>query len=483
MGLKKLKYILMTKDTKDKSHLTKGGPGDKYLGDGKVDTSQWFTHSHMLPWKGGEFEKKVKDQKMFFCSAPFQMLYTNTRGRYAPCSWAELNNEHLAPRIHDVSVKDWFENNENLNKLRAEMLDENSDLKLANEWCRTCIKQEKEYGRSRRQAALKIQTNDSLIWPELKKSIRRYQQDMKGHIKDRCFEVQIKVYGNKCNLDCFMCHPFDSTKRLETMRHKELDGQTIFSPHVQEYARSKRSFDLDKDSLETISDQIVDIAPYIYAMKLIGGEPLVMKPYYKLLEKLVEKAPDDCQKMLLKFQTNMQTMNMDKMQVTDYIDKFGTFEFTVSLDSVGIYNNYIRRRSNWDEIVNNIKTVRQYPNVKININGAISFLSVLRFYELPEWYDNNINLFKGFDRESMINWSNIRSPAKLAANVLPDKLKQELIPKYEKWPDIQQVLREDNNGLDYKETINYLLTIDKRYKGTKWEYNLFDVFPELKEYY
>lgn len=32
----------MTKDTKDKSHLTKGGPGDKYLGDGKVDTSQWF---------------------------------------------------------------------------------------------------------------------------------------------------------------------------------------------------------------------------------------------------------------------------------------------------------------------------------------------------------------------------------------------------------------------------------------------------------
>ena len=23
-------------------HLTKGGPGDKYLGDGKVDTSQWF---------------------------------------------------------------------------------------------------------------------------------------------------------------------------------------------------------------------------------------------------------------------------------------------------------------------------------------------------------------------------------------------------------------------------------------------------------
>ena len=43
----------------------------------------------------------------------------------------------------------------------------------------------------------------------------------------------------------------------------------------------------------------------------------------------------------------MQTMNMEKMKVTDFIPKFGLFEFTVSLDSVGIYNNYIRRRSNW----------------------------------------------------------------------------------------------------------------------------------------
>ena len=471
----------MIKNTKDKSHLTKGGPGDKYLGDGKVDTSQWFSQRSMSQYKG-EFENQIKNQDMFFCSAPFQMLYTDTKGRYAPCSWAELDNEHLAPKIDDVSIKDWFENNKNLNNLRTEMLTPGSDLKLANEWCRTCIKQEKEYGRSRRQAALKIQTNDTLIWPELKKSVDRFKQTGTGHIKDRCFEVQIKVYGNKCNLDCFMCDPQDSSTRLETFRHKELDNQTIFSKRIQDFAKSKKSINVT--DLESVSDQIVDIAPYIYAMKLIGGEPLVMKSYYKLLNKLIEKAPEDCKHMLLKFQTNMQALDLEKMQVTDYIDKFGLFEFTVSIDSVGIYNNYIRRRSNWDDIVKNIKTVRRYPNVKININGAISFLSVLRFYELPEWYDKHIQIFKSWrDRPSMINWSNIRSPAKLAANVLPKKLKEELIPKYEKWPDIQQVLREDNNGLDYKETINYLLTIDKRYKGTKWEYNLFDVFPELKEYY
>ena len=44
------------------------------------------------------------------------------------------------------------------------------------------------------------------------------------------------------------------------------------------------------------------------------------------------------------------------------------------------------------------------------------------------------------------------------------------------------MLKQDNNGLSYLDTIDYLLKIDKYYEGTKWEENLFDVFPELKKY-
>ena len=73
----------------------------------------------------------------------------------------------------------------------------------------------------------------------------------------------------------------------------------------------------------------------------------------------------------------------------------------------------------------------------VNINGAISFLSVLRFHELIAWFKDNQDLF------DQINWSNIRGPEKLCANMLPEKIKQELIPKYEGFPDIQQLLREE----------------------------------------
>ena len=118
----------------------------------------------------------------------------------------------------------------------------------------------------------------------------------------------------------------------------------------------------------------------------------------------------------------------------------------------------------------------KYPNVKLNVNGAISFLSVLRFHELITWFDDNNHMF------TQINWSNIRYPLKLRASVLPEKIKQDLIPKYKGFPDIQNLLKEETT-VGYKDAIDYLLMVDKRYKGTKWEMNLFDVFPELKEYY
>ena len=450
-------------------HLTKGGPGDKYLGDGKVDTSQWFKKPGI---DVGPLEKQIQDQDIFFCGAPFQLLYTDVTGSYAPCSWAQ--HKPFNSHIKNVSIKDWFENDPNLNQLREEMVTPGSNLELARVSCKSCIKQEKEYGRSRRQASLKIQSNDDGIWAGIRKAVNRYKETKTGHIKDRIFEVQIKAFGNQCNLDCYMCHTYDSSTRTTTLNSKELEGQTVMNVWTLKHGNDLKVNSIKGAPLQDIIDQIADIAPYIYNLKLIGGEPLVMKQYYQLLDAIIKTG--HARHMKLKFQTNMSVLGQGKYKITDYIRHFQLFEFTVSLDGIGKTDEYIRRRSNWEDIVKNIKAVKQYPNVQINVNGTISFLSVLRFYELINWFDENKKLFK------QINWSNIRGPAKLCANVLPDELKKELISKYENFPDIQNVLKQDNNGLSYLDTIDYLLKIDKYYEGTKWEANLFDVFPELKKY-
>ncbi len=440
--------------------MTKGGPGDKYLGGGKVDMSQWFKKVDIL-------EDQIRNNDIWFCSAPFTMVYTTTRGEYAPCSWAA---EGFNPNIKDVPIRRYFEDNKNLNDLRKEMTTPGSKLELAKKWCKQCMFQEKNYGRSRRQASLKIQTNDHAIWPGIRNAVEYFKRRNKGVFQDRIFEIQVKAFGNKCNLDCYMCIPYDSTTRLKSIHSEQVKGENVFSDYA------KTPIELVKgEKLKNVVDQIVELAPYIYNLKFIGGEPLVMKDFYMLLDKICKTGHAD--KMFVKYQTNMSVLSMEKLRLLDYIPQFMQFEFTVSLDGIGKSVEYIRRRTNWQDVVNNIKEVKKFPNVTVNINGAISFLSVLRFYELIEWIDKNKTLFK------QINWSNIRNPKKLCANVLPDEIKKKLIPKYKGFPDIQQLLEESNDGLHYQDTFDYLLMNDKYYKGTKWETHLFDVFPELEPYH
>ena len=116
----------------------------------------------------------------------------------------------------------------------------------------------------------------------------------------------------------------------------------------------------------------------------------------------------------------MSVLSMEKLRLLDYIPKFMQFEFTVSLDGIGKSVEYIRRRTNWQDVVNNIKEVKKFPNVTVNINGAISFLSVLRFYEVPEYVKSNPNIFQ-------INWAILETPRSLRPNNLPQKIKDKLI--------------------------------------------------------
>lgn len=442
-------------------HLTKGGPGDEYLGDGKIDTSEWF--------KTPELDKQIQDQEIWFCAAPFQMIYTNVLGQFNPCSWAQ--EKYKGPNVNNISMIDYFKHDEELNKMRKEMTTPGSDLKTCEKVCKDCLFQERNYGRSRRQASLKIQTNDVDLWPGIRKAVDHFKKHNVGEIGKRIFEIQIKAFGNKCNFDCYMCMPHDSTQRGATLNHKATVKQNVFNDAALMRSDQIASINIDDDAM---IKQIVKLAPYIYNLKLIGGEPLVMKNYYKLLQAIVDSGHS--KDIILKYQTNMSVLTHGKYTFLDYVDKFELFEITVSLDGIGKANDYIRRRGDWEQIKENIKTLYKYPNVKLNVNGAISFLSVLRFHELIKWFDDNNHMF------TQINWSNIRYPLKLRASVLPEKIKQDLIPKYKGFPDIQNLLKEETT-VGYKDAIDYLLMVDKRYKGTKWEMNLFDVFPELKEYY
>ena len=76
-----------------------------------------------------------------------------------------------------------------------------------------------------------------------------------------------------------MCIPYDSTTRLKSIHSEEVKGEKVFSDYA------KAPIELVKgEKLKNVVDQIVELAPYIYNLKFIGGEPLVMKSFYMLME-------------------------------------------------------------------------------------------------------------------------------------------------------------------------------------------------------
>ena len=81
----------------------------------------------------------------------------------------------------------------------------------------------------------------------------------------------------------------------------------------------------------------------------------------------------------VKYQTNGTVTKAGKHNIFDYIPHFKTVLITISIDGIEEYNDYIRL---------DIRHVKQYPNVEVNINGTISFLSVLRFWEMIDWFND-----------------------------------------------------------------------------------------------
>ena len=413
------------------------------------------------------------DSDSFFCISPWTMVYAHDNGKYAPCNFA-VPDEHMG--VDNTSITDWMQSDK-MEQLRSEMLDPNSDHKLVNQVCQKCKFDEKRYGSSRRLNTAAIAKGQGDYWDiitrcvELSKAAGYYDFD------ERILELQLRVFGSKCNLDCYMCHHFSSTTRQKMAYDKGVWNDTVW----YDMDRSKKlsmTANLDKVDDNVVINQMIELAPYVKTLKIIGGEPLVMKQYYSVLDRLVQSG--ESKNINIKYQTNLTKLKNGKHNFLSYIPHFKEVIITVSIDAVGKYNDYIRRRSSFQEIEDNMEACSKYDNVTINLNSTLSVPGVLHFHEIDEYTKTHPHI------EGSSHWL-IKDPKQLRINNLPKPLKDKLIPYYRdnpKYSDIVKALEmPEEDDANFKEICNYLMKGDEAYRGTKWEMELFDVFPELEEYY
>jgi len=453
-------------------NLYKGGPGDKSAPN-DVNTDAWFQnlseHSKERAQDPNSILSQAKNKDTFFCSIPFTQVYSEINGNYQACCFGADSKVS----VENVSLKEWMEESEYMNSIRREMLDPNSDLKAVDSICTRCRDDERRYGRSRRTNCLKMHTNDPEFWDDIQKSAEMFKATDMWAFEDRICEIQLKVFGSECNLDCYMCMHANSTTRQQAAIKGDVWSDEIFGR--LDNKRKEYFKDVTRDRTKGSVDQVIELAPYTRSVKIIGGEPLIMKKQYEMLDALIECG--EAKNIRIKYQTNLSKMQAGKHRFVDYIPHFKNIAMVASVDCIGKYNDYMRRKSFWSEIEENINILQPYDNVVVDFNGLVSFLSVMRFYEVVDYVKDNPAIHQ-------LNWAMLERPKHLRVNNLPQPIKDKLIPKYKDWPDVVAALEmPPEPDIDIQDVFDYLLKQDEHYRGTKYEMHLFETFPELEEFY
>ena len=322
---------------------------------------------------------------------PYISIATDSAGGYKPCVTFMNQSRYKDGNLQEYLDSDWLKN------LKKQHMTTNLP-----DACRMCRIRDENKVVSTRQRCLDHYLNKYGSLDNIKKQTK--------------FEFVFFITSNHCNQACIMCTPLLSNKIYE---------ETTES-HMEHYVSGKRSFDnnvstlnLSKPYTDNELYQILDnISPNAF-IHISGGEPMVSKPAQKILTYLIDKKLNHS--IELEIVSNFQSENR---KFIDLLSQFtGTCRVVASVDAIGSRAEYIRYRSNWNNIEYNIlKFKEKNPNFKFIIKPTLSVLNILYLDEIIDWCA----------RHSLDVRANSRliNPDWLSIKILPNSTKHNILKKY-----------------------------------------------------
>ena len=119
---------------------------------------------------------------------------------------------------------------------------------------------------------------------------------------------------------------------------------------------------------------------YISEFRVIGGEPLMNKRYYKFLKKLNRQNLD-----LTIITNGMFNPNEDWKKL---FRECKHIKFFVSIDGYGELNEKVRQGSDWKTVNNTVKELEK--EFKVVINTVVHNKNIHGLYRLKEWIKNRL---------------------------------------------------------------------------------------------
>lgn len=262
-------------------------------------------------------------------------------------------------------------------------------------------------------------------------------------------------WDNTCNLKCVYCNPY----------HSSLIA-----------AEQGIRFDkLNKQNIDKIIDMIVERQYHMKELYLSGGEPLLIKNNYQLLQRI------DNKDLPIRINSNI-SMATDKNSVFVELKKFKNVCWVISAEARHEKFNYIRHGSNWDQFLRNLNGIKQLDH-QVRLNSVFFIANVVELFDTVRYFIEHFNI-------TDITVNQIHNYAELRARNAPHQLKIQALTALDSlltsglivsasnlYYNIDRCRRElvaqEENTVDYQKYFDHLDSL----RNTNWR----KVFPEIAQ--
>jgi radical SAM protein with 4Fe4S-binding SPASM domain len=258
---------------------------------------------------------RVDGPQRLLCNAPFTSLFINMNGNVNVCGY---NQSYIIGNVLRTPLsKIW------LNEKHLLLQKSIANFDLSN-GCNIC--QQKIDMQDYHRAAIYFDT------PKISKPIK---------LKKITFEL-----SNLCNLECIMCNG-----ELSSLINKNREKNENYK---------QNNFTILIDDLDNIVNDLT-------FTQFLGGEPLLIKPYYKIWEKII----NNNKYCKISVQTNATILPNNFIEIINK-SKDKQFIISISIDSF-IKENYekIRLNADFETVMNNIQyfiSLRNKNKIELSLN-------------------------------------------------------------------------------------------------------------------
>jgi len=397
-----------------------------------------------------EREEFLLQDSKTFCIYPWIHLHAYPTGEAYPCCHAEMaypvgNARHktLEEIYRDAPMRE----------LRNDMLNERP-----NPACGRCYEQEESGFFSGRRSANKHHGHH----------IKRIDDD---EFRMSYWDIR---FSNLCNLSCRSCGHIFSSSWYQDQAKLAGGNWSKQNPALNYAGRTETD----------IWEQLIPHLDYVEQIYFAGGEPLMMKEHYNILDELERRGRFDVR---LIYNTNFTHTRLKDRTVFDYWKRFKSVAVGASLDDQHGRAEYIRNGTRWLEVLaNRAEMITTCPGVDFYISPT---LSIMNAWSLPDFHRQWAEA--GLIRPQDLNVNILQDPVHYRIDIAPAEYKQRLIARYQEhleWLRPLDPLQRATVG--FESAINFLQATDNTHLiDTFWSktreldairgQNILETIPEL----